>query len=162
MATNLHACVAFFPINRLSLMTLKPQGFSGSPRTLSEHLVKRRKELGLLLREAAERIGIDVFSLINWEKGRTEPAIRFWPAIIAFLGYDPHPEPSTLGEHVRAERRRRGCSLALLARECTFDPATLALIEADAYLRIDPRVRSSYAAVQRRYGLTVPFRCRQL
>jgi len=113
-------------------------------------------ELRLLLREAAERIGADVFSLINWEKGKTEPAIRFWPGIIAFLGCDPSPLPVTLGEHIRAERRRRGCSLALLARECGFDPGTLALIEADNYQRIDLRVRASHEAIQRRYGLTGP------
>jgi len=110
-------------------------------------------ELRLLQREAANRIGVDVFSLLNWEKGKTEPVIRFWPGIIAFLGHDPSPLPVTLGDHVRAERRRRGCSLALLARECSFDQGTLALIEADAYPRIDPRVRASHEALQRRYGV---------
>lgn len=114
--------------------------------------MKRRKELGLLLREAAEQIGVDVFSLINWEKGKTEPAIRFWPAIIAFLGGEPNPAPVTLGQHVRAERRRRGCTLATLARDCGFDPKTLALIEADAYQCIDPRVKISFEALQLRYA----------
>ena len=113
-------------------------------------------ELRLLLREAGERMGTDEFTVINWEKGKTEPAIRFWPGIIAYLGYDPHPDPLTLGEHVRAERRRRGCSLAALAGELGFDPGTLRLIEADAYTRIDGRVRASYAALQERYGLLPP------
>jgi hypothetical protein len=98
------------------------------------------------MHRAAQRIGADVFSLINWEKGETEPAIRFWPAIIAYLGYDPSPLPVTLGDHIRAERRRRGCNLALLARERGVDPGTLALIEADTYPRIDSRVRASYKA----------------
>jgi DNA-binding XRE family transcriptional regulator len=118
-------------------------------------------ELRLLLREAAERIGADVFSLINWEKGKTEPAIRSWPGIIAFLGYDPSPEPVTLGDHIRAERRRRGCGLAALAKDLGFDPGTLKLIEADAYTRIDGRVRASYAALRERYGLT-PFKYAKL
>jgi DNA-binding XRE family transcriptional regulator len=109
-------------------------------------------ELRLSLREAAEQIGADVFSLMNWEKGKTEPAIRFWPGIIAFLGYDPSSLPVTLGDHIRSERRRRGCSLALLARECGLDQATLALIETDAYSRIDPRVRASHTALQMRYA----------
>jgi len=109
-----------------------------------------------LLGEAAEQIGADVFSLINWERGKTEPAIRFWPSIISFLGYDPSPLPVTLGEHIQAERRRRGCGLALLAREYGFDPGTLALIEADTYTRIDGRVRISYAALQERYGIGSP------
>jgi transcriptional regulator with XRE-family HTH domain len=120
---------------------------------LGEHLIKRRAELRLLQREVAERIGTDLFSLIHWEKGQHEPAIRFWPRIISFLGYDPSPVPISLGDHIRAERRRRGFSLALLARECGFDQGTLALIEADAYPHIDPRVRASHAALQRRYGV---------
>jgi DNA-binding XRE family transcriptional regulator len=112
-------------------------------------------ELRLLLREAGEKMGTDEFTVINWEKGKTEPAIRFWPTIIAYLGYDPHPEPLTLGEYVRAERRHRGCSLAALARDLRFDPGTLKLIEADAYTRIDARVRASYAALRERYDLGV-------
>jgi hypothetical protein len=150
------ACVAFFPVRRLRLKTLKPLRFSRSPQSLGEHLIKRRMEFRLLLREAAEHIGADVFSLINWEKGKIEPANRFWPGIIAFLGYDPSPLPVTLGDHIRAERRRRGCSLALLARECGFTPGTLALIQADNYPRIDPRVLASYEGLQGRYGLTSP------
>ena len=155
-APFVQACVAFFPVRRLRLKTLKPLKFSSGPRTLADHLIKRRMELRLLLREAAEEIDADVFSLINWEKGKTEPAIRLWPGIIAFLGCDPHPLPVTLGEHIRAERRRRGCSLAALAGEFGFDPGTLKLIEADAYSRIDGRVRASYAALLGRYGPVSP------
>lgn len=106
-----------------------------------------------MLREAAKLMGVDVFTLIHWEKGKTEPAIRLWPAIISFLGYDPSPCPATLGDHVRAERRRRGCSLAALAREVGFDEATLSLIEADKYPRIDVRVRQAHTALQQRFGL---------
>ena len=147
------AYVAFFPARHWRLKTLKPVPFSRTPHTLGEHLIKRRAEFKLLQREAAERIGADVFSLINWEQGHHEPAIRFWPGIIAFLGYDPSPEPVTMGEHIKAERRRRGCGIAALAREFGFDQETLVGIETDTYPRIDPRVRVAYAALLDRYGL---------
>jgi len=26
---------------------------------------------------------------MNWEKGHTKPEMQNWPAIIAYLGYDP-------------------------------------------------------------------------
>ena len=47
----------------------------------------------------------------NWEKNKTKPPIALMPAIIRFLGYDPHPEPSTLPERMRAYRVRGGLSI---------------------------------------------------
>ncbi len=46
----------------------------------------------------------------NWEKGENEPTDRFYPAIIAFLGYEPWEELVILGEQLREARRRRGLS----------------------------------------------------
>jgi DNA-binding XRE family transcriptional regulator len=56
---------------------------------LGEHLRKRRIDLGLTQKEAAQRIGADQWTVINWEQGRTKPAVRFVPRILAFLGFDP-------------------------------------------------------------------------
>jgi len=41
--------------------------------------------------------------------------VRYYPRIIRFLGYNPLPEPRTLGEAVRRERLSRGLSRATLA-----------------------------------------------
>ncbi len=70
-----------------------------APVSLGDHLKKRRMDLGITQKEAAHRIGAGQFTVINWEKGRTEPAVRFLPAIMPFLGYDPFPEgrPSLTG-----------------------------------------------------------------
>ena len=46
-------------------------------------------DLGITQKEAARRIGANQWTVINWEKGRTEPAVRFVPRIIQFLGYEP-------------------------------------------------------------------------
>jgi DNA-binding XRE family transcriptional regulator len=70
---------------------------------VGEHLKRRRLDFGLLQREVAEQIGVDKATLYNWEKGRSEAELRFYPAIIRFLGYDPTvPDPSlSIGELLR-------------------------------------------------------------
>ena len=47
--------------------------------------------------ELARTLGCDPGTLLNWEKGRVAPDVGFWPAILAFLGYDPRPEPTGFG-----------------------------------------------------------------
>jgi transcriptional regulator with XRE-family HTH domain len=92
---------------------------------LGGHLKKRRRELGLLQREASERMGIQRDTYVNWEKGRTEPVASQFRPIVAFLGYDPTPEPQTLAERVEAKQRRLGASLAQFARYLGWDPGSL-------------------------------------
>ena len=60
---------------------------------MGEHLRKRRLDLGLRQKDAAERLGASPKTYEYWEQGKYEPEFRFLPAIIAFLGYDPTPEP---------------------------------------------------------------------
>jgi transcriptional regulator with XRE-family HTH domain len=61
--------------------------------TLGEHLRKRRMDLGITQKEAARRLEVDQWTVINWERGRTRPARRALPRIARFLGSDP-PVPS--------------------------------------------------------------------
>ena len=68
---------------------------------------------------------------MNWEKGYFEPEIRYFPAIISFLGYDPFPNPKTLDEKIVAWRRRSGISRKSLARQLSIDEASLAKREKD-------------------------------
>ena len=82
-------------------------------------------DLGISQKEAARRMGADQFTVINWEKGRTEPAVRFVPAVVQFLGYDPFPRGETLPDRLRAARRARGLSNGVMARELRVDPSTL-------------------------------------
>jgi transcriptional regulator with XRE-family HTH domain len=62
-----------------------PKGIS----TLGDHIRKRRLDLKLLQMQVAEQIGVDEATVTNWERNATIPALRFIPAIIQFLGYDP-------------------------------------------------------------------------
>jgi DNA-binding XRE family transcriptional regulator len=84
----------------LTTKALRPKDYSEKPQTLGEHLKKRRRELGLLQREAADWMGIDTWTYLNWEKDKTVPvAARFRP-VVTFLGYDPTPEPTTLAKRL--------------------------------------------------------------
>lgn len=50
---------------------------------------------------------------------------RHWPAVIAFLGYDPSPEPQSFGERIQVARRRQGLSQKELAGSLGLDPVTV-------------------------------------
>jgi DNA-binding XRE family transcriptional regulator len=80
--------------------------------------------------------------LLNWEKGRAEPELRFLPAILVFLGYDPRPEPATFGGRLRAAREAAGLSEEALARKLGLDPGTVAAWERDEVSRPYPRIRA--------------------
>jgi transcriptional regulator with XRE-family HTH domain len=53
---------------------------------VGEHLKRARLDRGIQQRDAASEIGCDPGTLLNWEKGRVAPDVRFWPAILRFLG----------------------------------------------------------------------------
>jgi len=77
----------------LTLKALRAKDYSENPQNLGEHLKKRRRELGLLQREAAERMGIQRDTYVNWEKDKTSPVASQFRPVVAFLGYDPTPRP---------------------------------------------------------------------
>ncbi len=68
---------------------------------------------------------IDPSSILNWEKGKTEPGIRFYPAIMQFLGYCPGHYPKTIGDRIRLHRIHRGLSISELATILGVDPGTV-------------------------------------
>jgi transcriptional regulator with XRE-family HTH domain len=116
-------------------------GVPETPRTLGEHLRRVRLDRGLWQKQVAREIGCSKASLLNWEKGHAEPELRFLPAILRFLGYDPRPEPATLGGRIRAAREAAGLSERELARRLGLDPGTLAAWERDEVRRPYPRIR---------------------
>ncbi len=62
------------------------------PKTIGEHLKKRRLDLGLDQQQVADRMGVIWNSVSNWERGIYRPSKRAMPNLIAFLGYDPRRE----------------------------------------------------------------------
>lgn len=91
-----------------------------------DHIRQRRLDLGLSQRDVANRVGVDKASVLNWERQRSEPELRFLPAIIAFLGYVPETgEEDSLGSILIRHRTLRGLSQLAFARELRVDPGTL-------------------------------------
>ncbi len=120
-ATNPQTRVAFLPYGPKSLKTLKPVTYERTPQTLGEYLKKRRAELCLFQRDLRKRFKLEKETYANWEKDRCYPAMKHWPGIIAFLGFDPSPAPSTIGEQLLAYRRRHGLSRKTLAADLAVD-----------------------------------------
>jgi transcriptional regulator with XRE-family HTH domain len=110
---------------RLTVKAQKQRDYSEDPQTLGEHLKKRRRELGLLQRETAGRMGVSAETVANWEKGKTRPATTQFRPVVEFLGYDPMPEPKTLADRLEAKRRATGMTFSEVARHLGWDPGTL-------------------------------------
>jgi DNA-binding transcriptional regulator YiaG len=55
---------------------------------VGEHLLKRRRDLGLTQGQAAKALSVKVGTITTWEKNRQEPCGDHLAAIIRFLGYD--------------------------------------------------------------------------
>ena len=104
-----HGRVAFLPFTSITLKGLIPQETDFIPITLGDHVYARRLERKLTQKQAAKLIGVNPFTLLNWEKGHTEAIpMKAIPAITAFLGYDPFPAPASVAEQLKAYRRRTG------------------------------------------------------
>ena len=98
------------PMCHLRLHSSKPKScaYPKELKTLGDHIRKRRLDLSLLQRDVAGKVGVEVSSVVNWEKGRATPELRYMPAILALLGYDPRSEPTSLPERLVAFRQGKG------------------------------------------------------
>ena len=110
-----------------------PQGYPEHPRTIGEHIKKRRMDRGLLQHEVAEEMGVCAWTVINWETGETQPAVHRLHRVIRFLGYDPFPEPICFAEEVLALRRSEGLTQRELARRLRVDEGTVRFWEQAKY-----------------------------
>ena len=97
---------------------------------VGEHLRNWRLKAGLSQKEVAARLGVGPMTVVNWEHCKTVIEVRFYPAIIALLGFNPLPEGRTPGERIRRARLSRGLSRKRLAA-WQDDEATVARLETD-------------------------------
>jgi transcriptional regulator with XRE-family HTH domain len=102
-----------------------PRAYPRALCTIGDHLRRRRLDLCLLQRQAAERLGVHEATVTNWELKRTKPALRFLPGIVRFLGYTPWTGDGSIGERLLAFRRERGLSQTAFAGLLGVDPGTL-------------------------------------
>jgi transcriptional regulator with XRE-family HTH domain len=96
------------------------------PKTIGDHIRRRRLELKLLHKDVAKQLGVCQPSVYNWEANRSEPDIRYMPAVIRFLGYDPLPGVQGFGEQLVQRRVALGLSQKEAAKRIGVDPGTLA------------------------------------
>ena len=96
------------------------------PQTVGDHMRRRRLALKMLQKDVAEQLDVDKTSVFNWEANTSTPEIRYMPAIIRFLGYNPLALASTLAEQLVRQRTSLGLSQKESARQIGVDPATLA------------------------------------
>ena len=128
----------------MTLIWHRPKPYQEYPKTFGEHLLKRRIESGKTQGQVAFRLSVNEWTYLLWEKDRTKPMTRYYPALFRFLGYDPFPAPKTLGERLRHKRMELGLSIREAARIAGVDEGTFARWEDGKW-----RPRSSQKAVQR-------------
>lgn len=114
------------PIYRLSLKAKKTSKIPQNPKTLGDHIRKRRLELKLFQSAVAGIIGVEEASIYNWEKNLSNPSIKYIPKIIQFLGYAPDTFPQkTVGEKLIYYRMINGLSQKNLATILNINQTTL-------------------------------------
>ena len=143
-------CMVALPFCSLTLTAKKPSRIPQNPKTIGDHIKKRRLELGLYQRQVSTIIGVDESTVTNWERNRSNPTLRSMPKIIEFLGYAPDTNSGkTLGRKIAQYRRLRGINQETMARRLGVDPTTLGRWERDEsgpqgqlMKRVEPLIRS--------------------
>lgn len=120
------------PFSRWGVVVRKQLGdkYVEHPKTIGEHLARRRLELGLLQRRVAEIIGVCEDTITYWENGRSTPHVHYYPKIINFLGYVPFSvNAQTLDEKVYIYRLLNGLTQVELARQLRLNKCIICHIE---------------------------------
>ena len=110
---------------------IRKAGLAVEVKTLGDAIRKRRIELGIRQRDAAEQIGCDLASVANWELNRTRPRITHMASVTRFLGGDPFPNCGTLAERLVSHRTAHGMTQKAFANELGIDASTLARWESE-------------------------------
>jgi transcriptional regulator with XRE-family HTH domain len=115
------------PFCHAELLAEKPRSehYPKEINSLGDHIRVRRLDLKLLQKKVAEQIGVNGATITSWERNASTPVIRYMPAIIRFIGYDPTPPPSSLPERLRSARRELGLTQRRMAERLGVDPSTV-------------------------------------
>ncbi len=111
------------PFCHVTLTAVKTKRYD--PITLGEHIKQARIERGLTQSNAVAFLSVSEETLHNWETGKTTPAVKYWPAIMEFLGYCPYQRARSLGDRLRLHRMHRGLTLGELAKILGVDPGSI-------------------------------------
>ncbi len=103
----------------------KPVQYPNEINTLGDHIRTRRLDLKLLQKQVSDHIGVGEITITNWERNATVPAIRYIPAILSFLGYNPIPQAQTLIERFASVRKMLGLSQRKVSELLGLDESTV-------------------------------------
>ncbi len=106
-----------------------PKNFPKNPETLGDHILAKYLRLGLSHSEAADQLGFDGHVLWGWTSNRKKVHLKFIPRVIEWLGYDPFPEPESLGVSLRNHRMAAGLSQETLGKLLGIRASTIGEFE---------------------------------
>jgi DNA-binding XRE family transcriptional regulator len=108
--------------------------YPANPETIGQHLLKVRIDRKLSRMAVAVEIGVNPTTIAMWERKKAMPEVMQMKGIIAFLGYDPLPEPMTLAERIRKYRNVNGLTLEEFGKLLSVDGATVWTWENERYV----------------------------
>jgi predicted transcriptional regulator len=79
------------PFCHFEFRTSKPKSayYPKEINILGDHIRKRRLDLEILQKQVAYQIGVHEMTIASREGNATVPEVRYMPAIIQLLGYNP-------------------------------------------------------------------------
>ena len=80
-----------------SLHFSRTRRYPANPKTLGEHLRKKRVDLALSMLKLAHLLGFNITdtAIEKWEKNQNRPIEPYRSRIVEFLGFDPELENPT-------------------------------------------------------------------
>lgn len=118
-------------------------GFPWNPKTLGQHIFKKRIELGLTQFQVARQLGLGLQTISHWELEDNVPNISKYPAIINFLGYYPFTTDETEGGKIVRYRYENGISQKRFARMMKTSVAVVKMLESN--IELAPKVSGAVA-----------------
>jgi DNA-binding transcriptional regulator YiaG len=78
-------------ISTVSLHFRQLRRYPAHPKTLGEHLRKKRIDLSLSMTQLSQflNLGVSDATIEKWEKDISRPSAPYWKRIVEFVGFDP-------------------------------------------------------------------------
>lgn len=103
-----------------------PISYPKNPKTVGEHLKKKRMDLKLLQSDLAKILGVCTDCVTYWENNRSKPQIQHFPAIQLFLGYSlVRFDEKKFEGRLKEYRWRKGLSQKRLGEMLGVDASTV-------------------------------------
>lgn len=125
---NIRKGIPAFPFSRNRKSVGKPiKGYPKEIVSVGDHIRAKRLSHKLWQEEVAKILQVSTDTVTNWETGRSAPNIKYYPAIIEFLGYIPFNfDLSTIANKLKYYRFLNGLSHAEMGKLLKRDASTIA------------------------------------